>query len=69
MSAPVAASLYESLAGAYWAVANHEREIADRFRKAGAKQLAKTYENRSARAERRARDAEEYARHLWETAA
>ena len=68
MSAPVAASLYESLAGAYWAVANHEKAIADRCRKAGATGLAKTHEDESARAERRARDAEDYARHLWEAA-
>ena len=69
MSAPVAASLYESLAGAYWAVANHEKAIAERCKEAGASALALDHQNYAARAEISAREAEDSARHLWETEA
>ena len=65
MSTPVAASIYESLAGAYWSVAHHERAIAERCRKAGANLLALDHQGSAARAEILARDAEDSARQLW----
>ena len=68
MSAPVAASLYESLAGAYWAVANHEKAIAERCRESGSASLAMTHQAASAEAERKAREAETSAKYLWEAA-
>ena len=68
MSAPVAASLYESLAGAYWAVANHERAISERCKEAGASALAMAHQSAAVSAEQHARDAEYSARHLWEAA-
>lgn len=66
MSAPVSASVYESLAGAYWAVARHECAIAKRCREAGANKLVIVHLASATEAEHRARAAEESARHLWD---
>ena len=66
MSAPVSASVYESLAGCYWSAAHHERAIAERCRDARAWRLAMQHTSSAVEAEQRARAAEESARYLWD---
>lgn len=65
MSAPIAASLVESLAGAYWQVHNIETALAERYHEAKAYRAALDHKGRAAEARQRAQESEIDARALW----